>query len=184
MTKLIPVRQQDDILPAYRSTPISALLEYHNFRTPTRHYKKAEILVGMCMDNRKVLRLPENFAYVLRTGGANLRRVEFKVSFAVAIGCVRTIGLVGHDECGMVNLRARREEFIVGLVKNGGWAREAAEEYFDKYAADYEIDDSAAFILAEARRLRERYPGVCVAPLFYQIRDGMLYQIEEELETR
>lgn len=101
---------------------------FDNCRTPPRTYERAEILVGMCMDNRKVLRLPENFAYVQRAGGANLRRVEFKVSFAVAIGGVRAICLAGHEECGVVNLQARREEFDVGLVKNSGWIREAAEE--------------------------------------------------------
>jgi carbonic anhydrase len=178
MTRLIPVCQYSDILPAYRNTPIGDLLEYHNLQVPARRYERAELLLGMCMDNRKMLRLPENFAYVLRTGGANLRRIEFKVSFAIAIGGVRTIGLVGHDECGMVNLRARREGFVAGLVKNGGWVRETAEAYFDRYASDYEIEDSAEFVLIEAKRLRERFPGVCVAPLFYQVGNGLLYQLE------
>ena len=34
----------------------------------------------MCMDNRKQLRLPDNFAYILRTGGGNIRYSEFKIS--------------------------------------------------------------------------------------------------------
>jgi len=136
------------------------------------------------MDNRKRLRLPENFAYVLRSGGANLRRVEFKVSFAVAIGRVRAICLIGHDECGMVDLEARREQFVIGLVRNGGWAPEAAEAEFDQQAAVFGIDDAVGFVLMEARRLRERYPRVCVAPLFYKMGDGLLYQLVDEAEAR
>ncbi len=34
-------------------------------------YVRARLLIGMCMDNRKVLRTPDNFAYVIRGGGAN-----------------------------------------------------------------------------------------------------------------
>jgi carbonic anhydrase len=181
---IISARRREDICPAYLSSPVGDLLQYHNLGKPPRTYERAEVVVGMCMDNRKALRLPENFAYVLRVGGANLRRIEFKVSFAVAIGGVRAICLVGHDECGMVDLRTRREEFVVGLVKNGGWVREAAEEEFDRQAAEFSIDDAATFILTEARRLRERYPGVCVAPLFYKMRDGLLYQVVGVAEAR
>jgi carbonic anhydrase len=138
----------------------------------------------MCIDNRKVLRLPDHFAYVLRTGGASLGRVELYVYCAVAIGSVRAICLIGHDACGMVTLRARREKCIVGLVNNGGWVRGAAEEEFNKHAADFSIDDGAVFVLNEARRLRARYPGERVASLCYTLDDGLLYQCEAEAEVR
>jgi len=175
--EILPVRRWDDILPAYREMPIGDLLGYHNLRRPHRRYTGAELLIGMCMDNRKVLRIPDNFAFVLRAGGANLRRMEFKVSFAVAVGGVRAVCLIAHDECGMVGLRARREAFVCGLVERGGWERRAAEEHFDRHAPELEIADPAAFVFAEARRLRERYPLVPVAPLFYRVGDGLLYQI-------
>jgi carbonic anhydrase len=35
------------------------------------------------------------------------------------------------------------------------------------------------FVLSEAQRLRERYPRVMVAPLFYQVGEGLLQQITE-----
>ncbi len=64
---------EKDILPAYRGSPIGKLLEYHNLDRPFETYTRAELLVGMCMDNRKALDVPENFAYILRTGCANMR---------------------------------------------------------------------------------------------------------------
>ncbi|MFZ1683641.1 MAG: carbonic anhydrase [Candidatus Zixiibacteriota bacterium] len=132
------------------------------------------------MEHRYTLCLPENFAYILRTGGVNLKRIEFKVSYAIAVGGVQHLCLVGHDNCGMVNLSWRRDLFVRGLVKFGGWTAQAAEEHFDQHAAEFEIGDAQRFILAEAERLRLRYPRIKVAPLFYQVDEGMLYQIVEE----
>ncbi|MCG3133152.1 MAG: hypothetical protein HMLKMBBP_00245 [Planctomycetes bacterium] len=178
--ELVPVRKASDILPAYRGTPVERLLRWQNLGEDVGPRRtKAELLIGMCMDNRKVMRTPENYAFVLRTGGANLRRVEFKVSFAVAIGGVKAIALVGHDHCGMLGLPRRREEFVRGLVENGGWDREAAEEHFDSWVATFDVNDTAEFIAEEAERLRRRYPKVLVAPLLYAVGTGRLAQIVE-----
>jgi len=174
-----PVRQESDIWPRWRDTPIGDLLRYHNLAAPHREYARAELLVGMCMDNRKSLRLPDNFAFILRAGGANLRRAEFKVSFAIAIGGVRAICLIGHDDCGMVSLPHRRQEFIDGLVANGGWNAGDAAAHYDRHAAEFGIDNAAEFVRDEAVRLRARYPRVLVAPLFYTVGDGLLHQILE-----
>lgn len=182
MSTLLAVRKWDDILPAYRNTPVGDLLAYHNLRRAHRTYERAELLIGMCMDHRNVLRVPDNFAYVLRAGGANLRRIEFKVSFAIAVGGVRAVCLIGHDHCGMVELRSRREAFVKGLVENAGWDRAAAEEHFEKHAGEFEISDAAEFVVTEARRLRDRYPRVMVVPLFYEVRGGVLYQLSEAME--
>ena len=70
------------------------------------------------MDSHKRLRQPENFAYIIRTGGANLRDSEFEVSYAIAVGGVTAIALIGHTHCGMVNLISKRESFVQGLVEN------------------------------------------------------------------
>lgn len=172
----------NDVPPEYRNTPIADLLAYHNLKVPHRRHVEAALLIGMCMDNRIVLRVPDNFAFILRAGGANFQRVEFKVSYAVAVGGVRAMCLIGHDQCGMVDLRARRQIFVDGLVGNGGWDRRDAELHFDKYAGVFEVVDPAQFVLSEARRLRKRYPAVRVAPLFYKIRDGLLYQVVESDE--
>ena len=127
----------------------------------------------MCMDSRKHLRIPDNFAFILRTGGANLRLSEFRVSYAIAVGGVRAIALIGHTNCGMSGLTARRGLFIDGLV-DAGWNRAAAEEHFDRYAPEHEIGPEADFIRAEARRLRELYPRIDVAPLLYRVEDDSI----------
>jgi len=78
MVKLYPLQGREDIPQAYLHTPIADFIAFHNFNEPLPSYKRAELLIGMCMDNRKVLRIPDNFAYIIRTGGANLKRVELR----------------------------------------------------------------------------------------------------------
>lgn len=143
-------------------------------------YEKARLLVGMCMDNRKRLRVPDNFAYIIRTGGGNLRYNEFQVSYAIAIAGVEGIALIGHDDCAMVGLASKRELFVTGLVERDGWDREAAEAQFVSFAPMFEIGDEFNFVLAEARRLRARYPRIPVAPMPYRMEDGRPYLIEEQ----
>ncbi|TYO97970.1 carbonic anhydrase [Desulfallas thermosapovorans] len=179
MDNLVPIRSVDDIFPKYRNTPIDLLLQYHNLNAPLDNYEHAEVVIGMCMDNRKQLRIPDNFAYILRTGGGNLRHIEFKISYAVAVGGVKAIALIGHDKCGMVNLMAKKDKFVQGLVDWAGWDKERAEEHFMNYAPMFEIDNEIDFVISEARRLRQRYPKILVVPLFYGIDDKLLYLINE-----
>ena len=155
------------------------LLEYHNLNRALDEHIKAQVLIGMCMDNRKHLRMPDNFAYIIRTGGANLRYSEFKVSYALAIGEVKFIILIGHNQCGMVNLVARRDQFVSGLVEHAGWSREWAEEHFMHFAPMFEIGNEIDFVLSEASRLRNRYPKIMIAPLYYKVEDNLLYQLKE-----
>ena len=180
MHRRIPIQSVDDVPAQYRGTAIERLLSFHNLGNPDHEQiTRAEVLVGMCMDNRKKLRIPENFAFILRSGGGNLRPSEFKVSFAVAVGGIRTIALVVHNYCGMVNLSSRRAEFIAGLI-DAGWEREPAEQHFDSFAPLFEIGNEIDFVLSESRRLRARYPKVLVAPLFYDVDDNLLYCLQED----
>jgi len=179
VNKLIKVSSKEDIPPEYRDTPVGLLLEYHNFNRSHAIHTKADILIGMCMDNRKYLRIPENFAYIIRTGGGNLRYNEFQVSYAIAVGQVKAIALLVHNHCGMVNLMSKKEQFIEGLIENTGWERERAEEHFIHFAPMFEISNEIDFGLIEAQRLRLKYPKILVSPLFYRIEDNLLYFIEE-----
>jgi carbonic anhydrase len=179
MNRLLAVTTTQDIFPEYRNTPIGLLLEYHNLHRSLDNYVKAQLLVGMCMDHRKHLRIPDNFAYIIRSGGANLRYSEFKVSYAIAVGGVMAIALIGHNQCGMVNLMARRDLFIRGLVENAGWEKEWAEEHFMHFAPMFEVGNEVDFVLSEAKRLRLRYPKIQVAPLLYRVEDNRLYFIRE-----
>jgi len=179
MNRLTPVITEQDIFPQYQDTPIGLLLEYHNLSHEYKVYSQAQLLIGMCMDNRKHLHIPDNFAFIIRSGGANLRYSEFKVSYAIGAGGARSIALIGHNQCGMVNLIARKEIFISGLIENAGWERAQAEEHFMQLAPMFEIGNEVDFVLSETQRLRTRYPKIQVAPLLYKVEDNLLYQIKE-----
>ena len=180
MKRLVNIAKKEDIFSRYRDTPIGLLLEYHNLERPRDNYTNAQLLVGMCMDNRKHLNIPDNFAYIIRAGGANLRYSEFKVSYAISVGDVGHIALIGHNNCGMVNLIARKDQFINGLVEKAGWNREWAEEHFMHFAPMFEIGNEIDFVISEAQRLRLRYPKITIAPMLYKVEDNRLYLINEE----
>ncbi|WP_066634647.1 carbonic anhydrase [Desulfolucanica intricata] len=180
MDYLVPVNSKEDIFPEYRNTPVGKLLEYHNLGASFDDYDHAELLIGMCMDYRKSLHIPENFAYVLRTGGGNLKPIEFKVSYAIAVGNVKALVLIGHNNCGMSNLSSKKEKFVNGLVDRAGWEREMAEQHFDNFAPFFEIGNEIDFVLSEAKRLRLRYPKIPVVPMFYVLEDNRLYLMKEK----
>jgi len=177
MPAILPVQTVDDILPIYRNTPVGDLLEYHNLGRPLNGVTRPELLIGMCMDSRKALRIPNDFAFVLRTAGANLRDNEFRISYAIAVGGVHTIVLIAHTDCGMARLDQRREQFIEGMVSKAGWDRTRAERHFAESAPKFGIRDEVDFVLQEAARLCAIYPKIQVAPLLYRVEDDLLYQV-------
>lgn len=181
MERLASIESVSDIFIEYRNTPIGRLLEYHNLKRPFETHPTAQLLVGMCMDNRKHLHMPDNFAYIIRSGGGNLRYSEFKVSYAIAVGGVSAIALLGHTNCGMVNLMARREQFIEGLTRKAGWEPEWAEQHFYHFAPMFEIGNEVDFVLSEAKRLRLRYPKILVAPMIYKLEDNRIYLVRESV---
>jgi len=181
MPTLIPVLKAADIFPEYRHTPIERLLRHHNLGEPLPPANgHAEMLIGMCMDHRKDLRLPNEFAYVLRGAGGNLSDSEFEISYAIAVGGISALALLSHSDCGMTNLASKRETFIRGLMERGGWDEESASRQFAQYAARYEIGDPLHFVTTEAARLRLVYPGVMIVPLLYTVEDDLLVQIDEK----
>ncbi len=179
MERLIAVQSKQDIPSEYQDTPVGLLFEYHNFGRTKDVYTNAQLLIGMCMDNRKCLNIPPHFAFILRTGGVNLRYSGFKVSYAIAVGGVRQVVLIGHTQCGMVNLESKREQFVKGLVEGAGWDVKVAEEHFAKFFPMFEIGNEIDFILSEAKRLKITYPKIDIVPLMYRIEDNLLYQIKE-----
>lgn len=180
MNRLVDISKREDIFPEYLNTPIGNLLEYHNLNKPLEPYTQAKLLIGMCMDNRKHLRIPDNFAFIIRSGGANLRYSEFKVSYAISVGDIHHIAIIGHNNCGMVNLMARKDLFIDGLVDKAGWDKQYAEEHFFHYAPMYEIGNEVDFAISEAKRLRLRYPKIQVAPMLYNVENNKIALIAEK----
>jgi carbonic anhydrase len=179
MNNLIPVHKIEDILSEYRDTPIGWLLEYHNLNRPHDEFNRAQILIGMCMDYRKSLNIPKNFAYIIRTGGGNLRQNEFQISYAIGVGKIDYIALIGHNDCGMVNLIQRKDKFIRGLNERAGWETDKAEEHFMQLAPLFEIGNEVDFTVNETERLRQKYPTIKIAPLIYKVEDNKLYLIKE-----
>ena len=180
MHRLIAINKTKDIPSQYRRNPIGRLLEYHNLQRLFEKYSQAQLLIGMCMDNRKHLHIPDNFAFIIRTGGANLRYSEFKVSYTIAVGGISSIALIGHNNCGMVNLASRKDLFIQGLTRRGGWQKKDAEEHFMNFSTMFEIGSETDFILSEVKRLRLRYPKVTIAPMLYKVEDNRLYLLGEK----
>jgi carbonic anhydrase len=171
-----PVQAIEDILPAYRGTPVEEFLAYHNLGTPFKQHPNPELLIGTCMDFRILLRIPRDFAYVLRVGGANLRGLEFHVSLAVASG-VKAICLMGHDQCAMSRVVDRDQAFVSGLVEHAGWGEHEAQIHFETYSSRFAIGDEIDFVRSEAARLNRYYPRMLVAPLFYCVQERVIHQI-------
>lgn len=179
MTQIIPVNYRADILPEYRGTPTGLLLEYHNLERALGSGTGHQLLIGMCMDSRKALRIPTDFAYVLRTAGANMRDNEFRISFAIAVGGIRTIVLIAHTDCGMTRVERLHDEFIHGLTEHAGWDVERAEKHFAESVPKFSMNDEIEFVMKETERLRGMYPKITVVPLLYRLEDDLLYQLKD-----
>ncbi len=178
MTQVLPVNELADILPEYRGTPVGVLLEYQNLERPFSPAGPTPLLIGMCMDSRKTLRMPADFAFVLRTAGANMRDNEFRISYAIAVGGVRTIVLIAHTDCGMKRVATLHDEFVSGLVEHAGWDETRAELLYAEGVPKFGIDDEIDFVIREAARLRGLYPKITVVPLLYRVEDDRLFQLQ------
>ncbi len=186
MSVLFPVQYPEDIFPQYRDTPIAQLLEYHNLNAPfpTETSLGAQLLVGMCMDFRVNVRLPERYAYFIRTGGANLKQSEFHIAYALSVGGVEAMAIISHSNCGMVDLGARQDLFVERLVDTAGAAQSEASELFVQSKLLAQVGEASGdefeFVVEEARWLRSKYPKILIAALHYKVEDNLLYQIRED----
>lgn len=179
MNRLLSVDTRNDLPARYRGTPVERLVACHQLGAELEPPDAPELLVAACMDHRVSLRVPPDFAYLIRTGGASLAGRDFEVSFAVAVGGVRAVAVVGHSDCGMASVRDQGETFVRGLVGGAGWEEDAAAGHFEDGAARHAIDDPVAFTLEQVDRLRHRWPEILVAPLHYRVEDRRLYLVRE-----
>ncbi len=179
MYELIEVKSEAEIFPKYRDTPIADLMLFHNLEVEFKSYKKAELLIGMCMDLRKHLNIPRYFAFIMRDGGANFKFSEFKISFAIGVGGISYFALIGHTNCGMCHLQSKKEDFVKGLVEFGGWNEKDAIAHFEKNEPIFEIHDEIKFTVSETERLRKIYPKITIAPMMYDVATNKLSLIKE-----
>jgi len=63
----------------------------------------------------------------------------------------------------------------------GGWSKSRAELQFDLCAPRLNVPNAVDFIFFEAAWLEREFPGVVVAPLIYDVKDGSLYQLVAKL---
>jgi carbonic anhydrase len=173
---LAPVHSAADIQPEWRGTPVGALLAATNLGVAAPVTGQLQLLVSRCFEDQAPLPLPAGFALVVTAPGGVLKRAAFDVSWAVAEAGIRAVAVVGHEGCRLVGLRGRREAFVASLVTGAGWEQAAAEQHFDHWSDLVEVTDPATTALAEARRLRLRYPALTVAALLRGA-DGRLTQI-------
>lgn len=174
------VKQKSDILAGYRGTPIYDWICFHNLREGLDSYESPRLLIVTCMDFRIDLHVPKRLAYVLRLAGANLRHREFDLACVLAFAGIQHVCLVGHTDCAMESVKDKREVFASGLQRVGGWSKTRAELQFDLCAPRLNLPNVIDFILFEGAWLERRFPGILVAPLIYDVKDGILYQIVKQ----
>lgn len=179
MSQLLSISARKDIPATYRETPIADFLAYHNLHEGFKTYAFAEILIITCMDFRVSLNVPDKFAFIIRAAGANTRHSEFGVSYAIAIANIRHIALIGHTDCGMVHLHDRKDAYASGLSELPGWDKAKSTGNFHAFAPLHEIGSEYDFTLTEAKRLQQQYPGVMVAPMIYDVKNGKIALIPD-----
>ena len=179
MDPLLPIHVKKDIPENYRDTAIEKLFCYHNMNHPFGSYSKAEMLILMCMDHRKMMQLPDNFAYIIRNSGAKIDGVTFAISFAVAVAKINTIAVIGHSNCRMIDIGRYGVDFVQGLIEQG-WKRQKAEMLFLKKHKVFEIKDVIASVINETKKLRSQYSKVQIVPMYYQVEDKNLYLVSED----
>lgn len=179
MATLFSIQSMADIPQLYKNTAVAQLLAYHNLKNQHDHFDEAQLLVGTCMDFRIKLTIPEKFAFIIRTGGANLKHNEFHIAFALSVAKVKYMAIIGHTDCGMVNLKQNFSPFVNGLVNNAGWEEGNAERFFMHYAPHFEIGNPIDFSLKQVHYFRKRFPKITFVPMLYKVENGLLYLIEE-----
>ncbi|MDA3883423.1 MAG: hypothetical protein PF481_09060 [Bacteroidales bacterium] len=178
-TRLFAIQSVSDIAQEYQNTPIQTLIEYHNFAKEFDDYTAAKLLIGTCMDNRISLRFPDNFSFVIRSGGASMKHHEFHISYALAVANIGHIALITHTKCGMVAVPDQQDSFVSGLVRTAGWQKVVAEQYYASAVVDNAISHEIDFTLHQTRHLRGKFPEITIAPLLYDVDDHLLYGICE-----
>jgi carbonic anhydrase len=101
------------------------------------------------------------------------------VAYAVAVGGVKAIALIGHNDCGMVGLENKREQFVSGLVTNSLWTQKQANDYFCHHVAEHALCAETDILRELAGKYRSWFPMLPVAMFLYRIEDQLLYLLQE-----
>lgn len=161
----------------FRNTPIEKLIQYHNFGIPFEQYDKPQLLIGTCMDFRINLRIPDKFAFIIRNGGASLKHNDFQIAFALSVGGCQSIAVIGHTDCGMVNLPSKQDLFVEGMANRLNYEPSNADLFFRTKSPENEIYNEMEFTKKQAEQLKEKYPNIPIIAMIYEVKDNLLYHI-------
>lgn len=176
--RLIPVKETTDIPEQYLGTPIETLLRSHNLGEMFESPENPQLLVSLCMDHRKSLQIPKDFAYIIRNAGAYIEDAGFMISYALSVGGVKTIAVIGHNHCGMRAVSNKGTEFMQGLEKEHGWKHEDALVHYKMGVEKYAIADEIDSVHKMTKSLETHYDNLLVAPMMYLLEDNNLYLIK------
>jgi carbonic anhydrase len=137
-----------------------------------------DLVIGMCIDYRKSLSLPQNCAYVIRRTGANMAGSEFSLALALSTG-IEYMALIAHNHCVMSDPHVKRGAFVSALTGKHGWSDDQALSFFDEHASSREIDDAIDFSIKEARRLSNLFRGLKVVPMLFMLEDNLVYLVKD-----
>ena len=101
-----------------------ALIRYQNFAQAPHRYNKPRLLIVTDIDHRIRLRIPERFAYVIRTGAADLRGLEFQVASILALGHISSVALIGIEDSIFSKVERNKETLARNLENYAGWEEE------------------------------------------------------------
>ena len=175
--KLQPITKEADIPKILLGTPFEELIKYHNLKKTINKCEKAQMVIVTCMDYRVNLHVPEQFAYVVRTAGANIKGLEFSIAFASSMAKLNHVAVIGHTNCGMVKLHTKEEKVVCGLVENVGFSKDEASKHFNECKNSFGIDHEASFVIDQCKALDKKYPKVTFIPFIYKVEDNLLYMI-------
>jgi len=176
--RLVPVRRPDDVLAAYRDTPIGHLLLAQNLERPFPDVREPVLLVATCIDPRVRLRLPRGAAFEMRSAGVNLEGgAAFQIDFVLSVVRVGHVALISHDDCAMTRLASQREAFVEGMAARSDQGESDAAALFDEHVRTWHREDAIGAVVEHARALRRRFPGATIAPLHCTVGDGRLHQV-------
>jgi len=170
---LTVVESRQDIPEIWQGTPIECLIMAQNFGWPIQSTGKPELLIATCIEFRYALPVPRMYSYVIRRASGRVIGSEFSVGYTIAQG-VKYLAVIGHNDCGMSQLDARKASVIDAFVAQG-WPRDAAEQYVAKQSTRHAIADELLALKEEYIRLRKIFRQLVVAPLFVCLHDSRFY---------
>ena len=175
--RLVPVRSRADIEARYLGTPIEQLLLSHNLGEDVAVPDEPGLLIATCMDHRIGLRIPERFAFVIRTAGATIEPLLFNIAAAISLRPVSAVCVIGHSDCAMVGVERHRGPVVETLQRLGTMSESEASALFDSGASLFGIDDGAAHARGQCEIVARLFPELLTCPLFLDVESGELSQV-------